>query len=223
MKTDKLKKLIIALISGCLLAISIPGIVFAADTEDEKEISIDLAPDSVLFDVDNMKPGDWAPRDIVIQNRGEHNFEYIVTIQNESDSEKLFNELMLEVNAKDEELYSGKLKEFNELSNRNLASMDVEKLQFIIRFPEHLGNEYQGLQTNFSILFIAEGEERNSDNAMVSGLVGSDGGSQGGGLLLPDTATNTFTILLIGVLLAVCGGLILFINKRINNFKKPGL
>jgi hypothetical protein len=122
---------------------------------DKKEIDIEILPNGTLFDVANMKPGDWAPRDITVRNAGKRDFNYSMKIQNDG-PEKLFNELMVEVKDRDAIIYTGKISELGMLPKRILYVNTEEKLTITIRFPEHLGNEFQGLGSNFNLQFIAE-------------------------------------------------------------------
>ena len=62
------------LISGiCFYPVSS---VFAEGENDkaENEIKINISPKDNLFDISNMKPGDWAPRSITVQNSGSKDF-----------------------------------------------------------------------------------------------------------------------------------------------------
>ena len=70
-----------------------------------------------------------------------------------SGEEKLFNELLLEIKAGDKELYQGKLAAFKSLPERKLTSGTEENLDITIRFPEHLGNDFQGLDVGICFLF----------------------------------------------------------------------
>src|SRR5690606_6161732 len=80
--------------------------VFADDGKDtvENELDITLSQTENLFDISNMKPGDWAPRTITVMNSGSKDFVYQMQLQNTGD-ERLFNELILEIKAGDTELY----------------------------------------------------------------------------------------------------------------------
>ncbi|WP_087972556.1 LPXTG cell wall anchor domain-containing protein [Oceanobacillus rekensis] len=191
----------------------------------EDKITIDILPEEVLFNVDNMKPGDWAPRTVIVQNNGGLNFDYYVSVEPNGDSKKLYNELIVEIHDADQLLYNGHLKDFSGLPPRSLESTTEEELNFTIRFPVHLGNDYQGLDANFSILFTAEGMEdvgkNDSDEQSVAGAVSSDGNSSSGGssssfggLPLPNTATNIFNFLIIGALLIIGGSLIILYNRK---------
>lgn len=176
---------------------------------DETEIDITISPKDNLFNLDNMKPGDWAPRTITVQNSGTKDFVYQMELRNNGET-KLYEGLMLEIKAGEKELYEGKLADFKSLDARELVSGSEENLEMTIRFPKNLGNEYQGLDSSFEFIFTAEGEERNSAvQAVAKGQVGSDGS----GSSLPSTATNIFTLILIGSVLLV-GGIALLISRH---------
>lgn len=224
MEGKKIIVSIIGMLASIVLCFSVTGFTVAAEEENEQEITINILPEDVLFDIPNMKPGDWAPRTVVIQNNGDMEFEYVTTLRNESESEKLFNELVLEVSDGEGELYNGKIADFNALSARFLAPSNEEELRFTVRFPEHLGNEFQGLAAQFSLIFSAEGNQSDTDEVVSEGTIGSGDSDASGGSRLPDTATNMFNLLLIGgLLLAVGGFLIAYNRKKVRKAEKPDL
>lgn len=217
MKVKKLRVFITAMLGSIVLSLSVPSLPSVAEEAEEgAEIIINISPEDMLFDVDNMKPGDWAPRTAIIQNNGATAFEYVTTVRNDSETEKLFNELLLEVSDEEEELYNGKLADFNGLSPRSLEASNDEELTFIVRFPTGLGNDFQGLAAQFSLIFSAAGEESQMEEEAISaGTIGSSGGDGAAGeSRLPDTATNMFNLLLIGGVLLVSGGLLIVYNRR---------
>ncbi|WP_158234641.1 LPXTG cell wall anchor domain-containing protein [Lentibacillus sediminis] len=214
----KSARLIIAGIAVFLFSL---GFSWPTAAEEGNEIDIQIEPQGVLFDVANMKPGDWAPRTVVIQNNGSSAFDYVVSLRNESKANKLFNELLLEVRGGEQELFSGKLADFQELAPRSLTSFTEEELQFTVRFPEHLDNDFQGLSARFALIFSTAGQQQDTDEAVASGVVGSGSRGEGaaGGSILPDTASNMFNYLLIGLLLLFSGaGLFIYrkLVKKIN-------
>ena len=119
---------------------------------DKNDIDISISPKDTLFDISNMKPGDWAPRTITVKNSGNKDFVYQMQLQNNGEK-KLFNELLLEIKADDKELYQGKLAAFKSLPARKLTSGNEENLDITIRFPEHLGNDFQGLDVSIYFHF----------------------------------------------------------------------
>lgn len=181
---------------------------------NKPEIKIDVSPKDSLFDVENMKPGDWAPRTVVVQNNGQMDFDYEVQLQHDG-QQKLFNELTLEISDENGELFNGKLADFNSLELRSLAADHKEELEMTVRFPEHLGNEFQGLATNFTLLFIAKGQKGKIDHVSIGGKVGSDTSHKKGGSMIPTTATNMFNLIAIGLLFLVLGGLLVISRKII--------
>ncbi|WP_342574027.1 hypothetical protein MHH37_17305 [Solibacillus sp. FSL K6-1781] len=179
------------------------------DTEN-KEIDISITPTDTLFEVSNMKPGDWAPRTITVKNIGSKDFEYQMQLQNSGD-EKLFNELLLEIKANDEQLYQDKLANFKSLPIRKLATGNEENLEVTIRFPEHLGNEFQALQSSFAFTFTAQGNESEPVQEEIIGQISSLGSPMSpGGPILPDSSTNLINYLLLCGALVV-GGIVMVI------------
>ncbi len=144
---------------------------------DKKEIDISISPIDALFAISNMKPGDWAPRTITVKNSGSKDFDYLMQLQN-SGEKKLFNEFLLEIKAGDKELYKGKLAEFKSLPARKLTSGTEENLDITLRFPEHLGNDFQGLTSAFVFSFTVEGRD---DPGGGGETPGGGGETPGGG------------------------------------------
>ncbi|MFL0583687.1 hypothetical protein ACH0B6_13985 [Solibacillus silvestris] len=180
------------------------------DDTENKEIVISITPTDTLFEVSNMKPGDWAPRTITVKNIGSKDFEYQMQLQNSGD-EKLFNELLLEIKADDEELYQDKLANFKSLPIRKLATGNEENLEVTIRFPEHLGNEFQALQSSFAFTFTAQGNESEPVQEEIIGQISSLGSPMSpGGSILPDSSTNLINYLLLCGAFVV-GGIVMVI------------
>ncbi len=181
---------------------------FASENDKvETELDIKLSTKDNLFDISGMKPGDWAPRTITVQNSGSKDFVYQMTVQNSGEN-KLYNELMVEIKADDTELYQGKLSALETLPERRLASSAEEKLDITIRFPEHLGNDFQGLTAAFVFSFTAEGKD-NTAVVMTKGQIASSSfGPTTLGSSLPTISTNILYFILLGSLLVA--GRILF-------------
>lgn len=169
----------------------------------ENELDISLSPKDTLFNISDMKPGDWAPRTITVMNSGSKDFVYHMQLQN-SGEKKLFNELLLEINAGDKELFQGKLAAFKSLPERKLTSGTEENLDITIRFPEHLGNDFQGLNSAFTFSFTAEGKDSTVVQAMTLGQVASVGPTSAV-TSLPTTSTNIFNLMLFGTVLVASG------------------
>ncbi|MBO1915115.1 hypothetical protein J4G37_61100, partial [Microvirga sp. 3-52] len=76
---------LLLLISGiCIFPVAS---VFAEDDNDtkKKDIDITLSPKDTLFNISNMKPGDWAPRTITVKNSGSKDFTYQMESRNNGD------------------------------------------------------------------------------------------------------------------------------------------
>ncbi|WOV88083.1 hypothetical protein QWT69_02870 [Sporosarcina oncorhynchi] len=195
--------LLLLLISGMSFFHSTSALAEGETDTEKQDVEITLSPTGTLFDINNMKPGDWAPRTITISNSGMKDFNYLMELQNNGD-QKLFNELLLEIQAADQKLYDGKLAAFTAMATRKLVSGGEESLNITIRFPEHLGNDFQGVQSAFTFTFTAEGKDKATVSASTNGMIDS-GNVKSSGFTLPATATNIFNILLFGSILMIVG------------------
>ncbi|OIK11410.1 LPXTG cell wall anchor domain-containing protein [Bacillus sp. MUM 13] len=198
----------------------------------EQEIDIETNPDQFLFKVGNLKPGDWMPREITIRNAGKRDFNYYSFVEKKHSEKELFVNLTLSVQDKNNHfLYKGKLADFKGFPPRFLKSGRSETLQYTVKMPEELGNEFQGSAA--AALFKFYAQEPDSAVTPPSGNAGGTSpdhhGSMPGqqqnmdtkhadhnqtGEKLPDTATDTYNILLAGVFLTLSGGTLLILQKR---------
>jgi LPXTG-motif cell wall-anchored protein len=170
-----------------------------AAPNDVAEVDIATSPTKVLFDVDNMKPGDSATRSITISNKGQQDFDYTMSTDLKAGSKKLYQELNLKVSDSEGELFNGKLDGFKGFEARTLVQSASEDLTFTVEFPAHLGNDFQGLATEVEFKFYVQGT--------LGGLLPVDGPK------LPDTGTNTFKILAMGMLLAAMGFTLMMVQR----------
>jgi len=200
----KLRKLLFGLsfLIALMLTLTVP--VSAKEEEESvKEIDIMLTPEKVIFDLDNLKPGDWAERTVTITNSGKKDFNYIVSGKRKSGSELFYRALQLVIKGPSGELFNGYLSEFKKLSPSEIVSGESETLTFIVKVPENLGNAYQGLKTEVEFKFYAEGT--------MGGVLPIDGPK------LPTTATDYFNLLAAGGVM-VGGGFLLFrLKKKMKN------
>lgn len=95
---------------------------------------------------------------------------------------------------------------FNEETGKEIGTLnpnDTLSLKLEVKLDESAGNEYQGALLNIN--FVAVGIMSISED----------------GLLLPDTATNSFNVILIGIML-ICVGLVVFYvyKRRISDVRK---
>ncbi|MBU9712109.1 TasA family protein [Evansella tamaricis] len=197
---------------------------------DTNPVSISTTPDTVLFELENLKPGDWAERNLTIQNRGT-DFTYQMKVENinspDADPRKLFNILKMEVkDGNDELLYEGDIAEFTGFEPRYLEAGFEEDLTLEVRFPttgENM-NEYQGLSASFEFHFVAEEvlsdgepeppvdeEEEKPTRPIDKDDLDKDSKD---GQILPETATNSFNYLLIGVLVLLIGATMFVYSRR---------
>ena len=190
------------LIMFFLLVIS-PVQVYAETNTNEIDLTTD--PGKVLFDLTNIKPGDSVSRNIIIKNNGNQDFNYLASSKFLTGSEIFYDKLDLTIKDKNGVIFQGKLFEFNKLSPRLLKSNQNENLQFHVKVPMELGNEFQGLSTYFQIKLYVEGT--------LGGAIPADGPK------LPATGTNMFNILVAGAVLVLTGSFFQFYIKRRKNIE----
>jgi len=199
MKEKQLYKLLVSILVLVISFLLPVNSISAAETT-AREIDIMTTPEKVLFDVSNLKPGDWATRTLTIKNGGTQNFNYLFSAKLNSGSKDLYSELLLTITDENGELYKGKLSDFNKLGARSLKSGSKEDLTFTIEFPASLGNEFQNLNCEVEFIIYAEG-----NIGGVIPIVGSQ---------LPSTSTNTFNFLGGGLVLIVGGLTIYLVSNR---------
>lgn len=191
------KWVLIPLLLVFLVLMSINNVFAASETG---EIDIATSPSKILFDVNNMKPGDWSIREYTILNKGKQDFEYTASADLKSGSKKLYKELNLQIQDKNGNVYDGKLANFKRIDYRKLAKADQETLKFRVDFPEELGNEFQGLACEVTIKLYVKGT--------LGGLLPADGG------VLPNTASNVFNYIAGGVIFIIGGVSMYTIYRR---------
>ncbi|MGV2940368.1 LPXTG cell wall anchor domain-containing protein [Mesobacillus sp. LC4] len=201
----------------------------------EKEIDINTIPNGYLFNVSNIKPGDWMSRDLVIKNDGKQNFKYTAQVGETKSYKGLFEELLLLVKKDSVVLFDGKLKDFKGLNPRVLSKGSQETLFFQVTMPYELGNEFQGSAAEAEIIFYAEGitntppsceedpsqvgceepsgetpEDPKTPDVTDVVVIPKDVNR------LPNTATNNYNLLLVGGVLLGGGSVLLLLNRRRN-------
>ncbi len=130
---------------------------------EEKEIDINTNSNGYFFNVGDLKPGDWMPRDITIINNGKQDFKYTSIIGKKKSIKGLFEELELLVKKGNEILYEGKMKNFQGFKPRELKKGQSETLFFQVTMPYELGNAFQDSSAEVEILFIAEALDGGGD------------------------------------------------------------
>jgi LPXTG-motif cell wall-anchored protein len=169
---------------------------------NSNDLDLTTNPGKVLFDLTNVKPGDSVIRDLTITNNGNKDFKYLTSNNFISGSDLFYRKLDLKIKDNNTVLYDGKLSKFAKLEPRLLESKHNEKLIFNIQIPTDLGNEYQGLDTEFQLKFYVEGT--------LGGILPANGPK------LPVTGTNTYNYFVAGAIIVLGGLLLQFLIKRKN-------
>jgi LPXTG-motif cell wall-anchored protein len=230
-----------------LLKLLLTTILFAffqsttVQAQTNNSLNIDTSPNGFLFNLTNMKPGDWATRKLTIQNRGSEDFQYNTQARFKGGSKDLYNEFLLKVWDSTGVLHSGKLKDFNGLSPRYLKSKHEEDLMFEVKLPYELGNQFQGLALEVEFKFIIEGynpedpedpedsedpedptDPGNPENPNDDGTILPErpideedlNSPPVQGQILPETATNMYNYLIGGLLMVIFGTAALYYQRK---------
>ncbi|WP_099361891.1 LPXTG cell wall anchor domain-containing protein [Fredinandcohnia onubensis] len=178
-----------------------------ADSNHQEVINIETSRRNVVFSVTEMVPGDIASREILIFNKGSEDFNYLSKSNFKSGSKKLYEALVLKISNENEEIFAGKLSDFTKLKPRYIESSGQDRLIFVIEMPYELGNEYQGLSSEFEFEFYVEGT--------LGGVLPVDN-------KLPTTGSEMFNLLATGAALLLAG-LILFayVKRKKLDTKRP--
>jgi LPXTG-motif cell wall-anchored protein len=167
---------------------------------EQKELDISTSPHKLFFNVSNLKPGDRITKELTVLNKGTQDFTYLFTNRFITGSEKFYNELRLEVSDKKSILFKGNLKDFQKLESRTLKTASSETLIFTVEIPFELGNEFQGLNSEFQFKLFVEGT--------LGGVLPVDGPK------LPVTGTEYFKILLLGAAVFTSGLMLYFYSRK---------
>lgn len=205
---------------------------------NQEEIDLNTTPGEIAFNLSNLKPGDWANQTVTIQNDGKQDFIYNTKSVFHGGSEKLYNEILLQVSDSDTMLYEGKLKDFKEISPRKIEANKQEDLVFRIDFPYELENEFQGLGFEVEFQFFVTGDKLGKSEDPVNPTDTNDStGSphdndpqppsdgmnivpdDNAGDILPSTSTNIYNFAILGALLILIGSTIFFIQRRKMNME----
>ncbi|WP_179298754.1 TasA family protein [Evansella halocellulosilytica] len=180
---------------------------------DTNSISISTSPESVLFDVANLKPGDTITRTLTVKNNGNMEYYYHSKVNQTGGSDKLFRQFELSVFDSDGILFEGNLAQFGGFEPRYLDIGDEDEITFVAEFPWESGNEFQGLKTEFEIVLWADAESVQptdpSADETESSIIGGS---------LPQTGDQIpLLYYLIGLVLLIAGYLMLKSSKRFVN------
>ncbi|MDC3413625.1 CalY family protein [Aquibacillus sp. 3ASR75-11] len=172
------------------------------------EIDLITSPSNVVLDVRNMKPGDVTSRIITIKNGGNVDFNYMTKAEYTNGSKKLYDELLLQVTDNKGILYDGSLSGFTGLDARELFQSSEEQLTFNVEFPFESGNEFQGLATQFQLIFRVDTAPESGGGITPDGSTPTEDAS-GFGSVLPKTGEiNPMIFYMTGLVIAVTGAVL---------------
>ncbi|SFD51390.1 LPXTG-motif cell wall anchor domain-containing protein [Bacillus sp. OV194] len=196
------------------------------------KINLAISPTEEFFNVNNMKPGDWATRTFVVKNKGNAPFTYSSKSHFKSGSKRLFNKFHLRIQDKSNVLYDGQLSQFQKLAPRKLASDSEEELTATISFPWESGNEFQGLKTEFELVLLTgdsdtspptDQDDTTTDNNTPPSKHTDPPSNNPDISTLPKTGeTSPYPIIVLGFFIFSSGLILLLMKKSIipNPFQK---
>ncbi|WP_284139249.1 hypothetical protein [Virgibacillus sp. LDC-1] len=176
--------------------------------EEEFNVELSTNPSTILFHIEEMKPGDYASKTLTVTSNSTGMVGYIVNERFVDGSEKLYDHLTLRISDEHSTLYDGLVKDFQQLESRELKEKDSDVITFTVSMPSELGNDFQGLRTAFELEIYAEGS---INSALPSGSK------------LPNTATAMFQYILIGIILLSVGTAVYLLQVRKTLFRKKKL
>lgn len=185
-------------------------ILQAANNNNIIDLNGSFSENGNLFDLDNLKPGDWAEREITISNQTDHDITYDMDLRHLDGSEMFYQQLSLEITKGDDVLFHDKLSQFTLMTDLPLLANSEDNIAFYLTFPPESGNEYQGLTTNAEIIITAYDDTETETSTFP---ISTDSQSTSDSLL-PNTATIMFNVLLIGCILLLAGAFVLLYLKR---------
>jgi LPXTG-motif cell wall-anchored protein len=170
---------------------------------EETKMVLKTLPQSSILNAANMAPGDEIISTLDVKYEGNTVPEIYLNPRKEKGSSDLYKQLNITVEDNKKILFKGGLLELNNLDLGKFNDTDSKKLTFKVSLPSGLKNEYQGVETVVAFDFSAKAFPADYQE----------------GSLLPNTATNTFNILVIGILLISSGFFFLSLNY-LNRKKK---
>jgi hypothetical protein len=127
--------------------------------DSDYEVDISTTPAQFLFDVKNMKPGDWSTSSLKINNEGNLDFNYSISSHHESGDSYLYNQFLVWVSDREGLLYEGKLSDFSNFPLGTIAAKGSNTLIFKVELPYETGNEAQGKSTSVTFELNAIGHK----------------------------------------------------------------
>ncbi|MBT2692598.1 hypothetical protein [Bacillus sp. ISL-55] len=163
---------------------------------EDMKLSLKTFPESSFINASNMAPGDEIVSTLEVNYEGNAVPKVFLNPRKEKGSSELYKQLNISVEDKHNILFKGRLLELNNLDLGKFREMDSKKLTFTVGLPVSLKNEYQGVDTTVAFDFAAKAFPADYQE----------------GSLLPNTATKTFNILVLGIILISSGFFLLSLN-----------
>src|SRR5690625_6112094 len=101
----------------------------------EGQATVEELPDQMLFQIENMKPGDWTTETYTVSNKRQENTHYVLASRFSGGSKKFYNQLQLTVKQGKDTLFQGQLADFQDFGTKKLGTEEETQFEFRIDFP----------------------------------------------------------------------------------------
>lgn len=128
------------------------------NTFETGAIEISVTPTSAAFNANNMAPGAWNEKNIIVKNSGTLDYDYSIHAELLDENEnalKLFDALWTEIYDDADNLIDENWLSQLHTPSRSLESSDSETLKIKIKLDDDVDNSYQDLAASFNLVFDA--------------------------------------------------------------------
>jgi hypothetical protein len=146
-----------AMILSLILMIFLVQVKDTKADESEYEVDISTTPGEFLFNVKNMKPGDWSTSTLEVKKWRQPWFP--ISSHQESGDYYLYNQFLVRVSDSEGLLYEGRLSDFSAFPLGTIAAKGSNTLTFIVELPYKTGNKVQGKTTSVTFALNAVGHK----------------------------------------------------------------
>lgn len=204
---------VICIVAASYFIIAKSDYAFAKDLKiSGNENGLIVEPDSTLYNVTNMNPGDSNGAKIDVQNNYQYPFELYmkaekVTDGSMDDGADLCKKLVLNVSCDDKIIYSGPISGFdgNSIYIGKFASGDAKSIKSSVSLDgPDTGNEYQNKTAKVNWVFTV-----NVDNSQQTGTTQTSSN-------MPKTGDGAFVLLYASCVFLIVTGCILVVKAKLN-------
>src|SRR5699024_1643583 len=124
--------LICTFLTGILYLLIMPCTVTASAEAWDKAEEL---PNQMLFQIENMKPGDWTTEKFTVSNKSQENTPYLSASAVSGGSKKVYNQLQFTDKHGNDTLSPGQLADLQGFGVKTLDTGEKAQFEFRIAFP----------------------------------------------------------------------------------------